>query len=72
MVAALDPLHLPPRPWHTVGLDLLSHLPPSVDFDSVLVVLDRLTRMANFFPYTNEIIAQEKSKSLFTRCVPFT
>jgi hypothetical protein len=48
MIAALDPLHLPLGPWHTFGLDLLSHLPQSVDFDSVLVVVDRLTRMAHF------------------------
>jgi hypothetical protein len=55
MVAALDLLHVPPRPWHIVGLDVLTHLYARTDFDSVLMVVDHLTRMAHFFPYTKEI-----------------
>jgi hypothetical protein len=47
---ALVPLHVPPRPWHTVGLDFLSHLLQNARFDNMLVVVDHLTRMAHFFP----------------------
>jgi hypothetical protein len=38
MTAALDPLLVPPRPWHTVGLDYLTHLHVSNGFDIMLFV----------------------------------
>jgi hypothetical protein len=47
MTDGLDSLLIPPRPWHTVGLDFLTHL--HVDSNIVLVVVDHLTRMAHFF-----------------------
>jgi hypothetical protein len=51
MAVALDLLDVPPRPWHTVGLaEFLTYLHVSASFDSVLVVVDHLTRMAQFFP----------------------
>jgi hypothetical protein len=43
----MDPLHVPPRPWHTFGLDFITHLLASEGFDSSLVVIDHLTRMAS-------------------------
>jgi hypothetical protein len=49
MAVALDPVHVPPRSWHTIGLDFLTHLPASVCFDIVLVIIDLLTQMAHFF-----------------------
>jgi hypothetical protein len=39
MAAALRPLHVPPRPWHTVGLDFLTHLHVSAGFNIVLVIV---------------------------------
>jgi hypothetical protein len=36
MAATLYSLHVPPKPWHTIGLDYLSHLHVSNGFDSVL------------------------------------
>jgi hypothetical protein len=54
MAATLYPLHVPPspRPWHTVGLDYLTHLLESNGFNNVLIVVDHLTRMAHFLPCT--------------------
>jgi hypothetical protein len=52
MAATLDPLHIPPRPWHTVGLDYLTHLHVSNGLDDVLIPVDHLTRMAHFLPCT--------------------
>jgi hypothetical protein len=48
MDATLYPLHVPPIPWHTVGLDYLTHLQVSHGFDRVLIVVDHLTRIAHF------------------------
>jgi hypothetical protein len=57
--ATLYPLHAPPRPWHTVGLEYLTHLLESNDFNSVRTVVDHLTRMARFMPCTKTVTAEE-------------
>jgi hypothetical protein len=56
MAATLSPLHVPPRPWHTVGLDYLTHLHVRNGFDCFLIEVDHQTRMAHFMPctYTEE------------------
>jgi hypothetical protein len=59
MAATLYPLHVPPRPWHTVGLDYLTHLLESNGFNNVVIVVDHLTRMAHFLPCTETVIAEE-------------
>jgi transposase InsO family protein len=59
MAATLYPLPVPPRPWHTVSLDYLTHLPESNGFNSVLIVVDHLTRMAHFLSCTESITAEE-------------
>jgi PII-like signaling protein len=66
MAAILYPLHVPPRPWHKVGLDYLTHLPKSNDFNIVLIVVDHLTRMAHFLPCTKTVTAEETA-TLFYR-----
>jgi hypothetical protein len=55
MVVTIYPLHVPPTPWHIVGIDDLTHLPVSNDFDSVLNGVDHMTRMAHFLPCTNSV-----------------
>jgi hypothetical protein len=61
MVATLYPWHVPPRPWHTLGLDYLTHLYVSNGFNNVLIVVDHLTRMAHFLPNTESVIAEENT-----------
>ena len=46
----LQPLSIPHRPWSLVSMDFISDLPPSNSFDSIFVVVDRLTKMAHFVP----------------------
>jgi hypothetical protein len=48
----LYPLPVPPGPWHVVGHDYLIHLRMSNGFDSVLIVVDRLTLVAHYLPCT--------------------
>jgi hypothetical protein len=48
-----------PKPWHTVSLDYLTHLLESNDFNSVLIVVDHLTRMAHFMPCAETVTAEE-------------
>jgi hypothetical protein len=56
---ALYPLLVPPGPWHTFGLDYLTHLPMSNGFHNVLIVVNNLTRMAHFLPCTGSMTAKE-------------
>jgi hypothetical protein len=63
MAATLYPLHVPPRPWNTIGLEYLTHLPRSNGFDSVLIVVDHMTRMAHFRPCI-ESVTTEKTATL--------
>ena len=46
----LQPLPIPNRPWSSVSMDFITDLPPSKSCDSILVVVDRLTKMAHFIP----------------------
>jgi hypothetical protein len=68
MAATLYPLLVPPRQWHTIGLDYLTHLTESNGFNSALIVVDHLTRMAHFLPCT-EIVNAEETATLFLQGV---
>jgi hypothetical protein len=59
MAATLYPLHAPPIPWHTFGLDYLTQLLESNGFNNVLIVVEHLTRMAHFLPCTKTVTAEE-------------
>ena len=46
----LKPLPIPPRPWHSISMDMITDLPLVDSMDSILVVVDRFTKMAHFLP----------------------
>ena len=51
----LNPLPVPTEPWHTVTMDFITDLPlsstyGSTTWDSILVVVDKLTKMAHYIP----------------------
>jgi hypothetical protein len=71
MAATLYPLPVPPISWHTVGLDYLTHLHESNGFNSVLIVVDHLTRMAHFLPCT-DCYCRRNCNFVFTGSLPFT
>ena len=55
----LSPLPIPTRPWSSVSLDWITDLPPSHYHDAILVVVDRLTKMALFVPTTKSMTAPD-------------
>eukprot|EP00736_Rhodelphis_marinus_P011688 Rmarinus@m.20211 len=48
----LQPLPIPRERWQSVSLDFITQLPPSgkLAFDTILVVVDRLSKRAHFLP----------------------
>lgn len=46
----LQPLPVPPRPWSSLSMDFIVKLPKSKGFDSIFVVVCRLTKQAHFIP----------------------
>jgi hypothetical protein len=58
----LQLLPIPERAWHTVSMDFIEGLPKSKSFDTILVVIDKLTKYAHFIPlsqpYTTMSVAQ--------------
>lgn len=54
----LKSLEIPQRRWESVSLDLITGLPLSNSFDGILVVVDRLTKMAHFVPCNSNLDSQ--------------
>ena len=59
----LQPLPVPPRPWHSISMDFITKLPASKDtrtdvtYDAILVIVDRLTKYGIFIPYQESTTA---------------
>lgn len=71
----LQPLPIPPFPWHTVSLDFVEGLPKSNGFDVILVVIDKLTKYAHFLllkhPFTVAQVAQVFLDGIYKmHCLP--
>ena len=64
----LQPLPIPPAPWSSVSMDFIVELPLSKGFDSILVCVDRLTKMAHFCPTTTHVSAEDTA-DLYLRYV---
>lgn len=62
----LQPLPIPNKPWSTVSMDFISGLPPSQRLDTVMVVVDRLTKYVHFIGLSHPYLAA-KVAALFAQ-----
>ena len=60
----LQPLPVPERPWSSISMDFITKLPISDGYDSVFVVVCRMTKQAHFIP-CRETMKAEEFASLF-------
>jgi hypothetical protein len=58
----LQPIPIPDRAWHTIHMDFIKGLPQSAQYNTILVVVDRLTKLAHCIalahPYTASMVAE--------------
>jgi hypothetical protein len=59
----LQPLQIPQWKWDEIGMDFIVGLPRTrIGYDSILVVVDRLTKAAHFIPvkttYNSAVLAE--------------
>jgi len=54
-------LQIPERPWSSISMDFITGLPISNGFNSILVVVDRFSKMSHFIPCCDTITAKELS-----------
>lgn len=67
----LQPLQIANRPWTSISMDFIEELPGSSSNNSILVVVDRFTKMARFIPTvitaTSKDLAILMVKHIFTK-----
>ena len=54
---SLKQLPIPKRPWNSISMDFIEKLPSFSGFDTILVIVDQLTKQAIFIPAHNTIIS---------------
>ncbi|SOV07855.1 uncharacterized protein UDID_19598 [Ustilago sp. UG-2017a] len=65
----LQPLATPDRPWGSISLGFIEGLPPSRDYDSILVIVDRLTKFAILAPTYKTVTAKQTAVLLYGHMV---
>ena len=66
----LQPLPIPDLPWESVSMDFVVALPKTEGgYDAVLVLVDRLTKMAHLAPTTSSCTAEQTAQLFFDNVV---
>ncbi|KAI7940067.1 hypothetical protein MJO28_013719 [Puccinia striiformis f. sp. tritici] len=65
-IGTLQPFPVPSRPWDVIGMDFITKLPKSKGHDSILVVIDHLSKASHFIPCKESMTSAELAK-LFRR-----
>ncbi|MBW0582484.1 hypothetical protein O181_122199, partial [Austropuccinia psidii MF-1] len=66
----LNPFSIPSGPWNSFSMDFITQLPQSNNFDLILVVVDRFSKMAIFIPAYGTITALDVAQILMAKSFP--
>ncbi|KAI2646332.1 Transposon Tf2-9 polyprotein [Labeo rohita] len=61
----LQPLPIPQRPWSHLSIDFVTDLPPSQEFTTILVIIDRFSKSCRLIPLKGLPTAMETVLALF-------
>jgi len=64
LVGKLIPNSIPERPWMHILIDFITKLLLAQGYNSILVVVDRLTKMVHFIPTTERMSTEELARLL--------
>jgi hypothetical protein len=71
----LQPLPIPNRPWADISMDFVTGLPESAvgknQYNSILVVVDRFSKMAHYFPTRDDIKAMDLAELFWNQIVRY-
>ena len=65
----LLPLSVASMPWTDISMDFIVKLPRSSHLDSILVVVDRFTKMAHFIPWKESLTSADLASLVFSHVV---
>jgi transposase InsO family protein len=68
-IGLLQPIPIPERPFDTVTMDFITELPESNGYDSILVIVDKLTKYVNLIPTTTRINEKGTAELFFDHIV---
>jgi len=58
LAGKLMPNYIPEKPWAYISADFITKLPLAQGYNSILVVVDRLTKMVHFIPTTEKTLVE--------------
>ena len=65
----LQPLPIPKGPWQSFSMDFIEGLPKSEGYSSILVVVDRFTKVSHFIPLKHPFTAAGVAKAFLQNVV---
>ena len=62
LVSKLMPNSIPEKPWTHISIDFITKLPLAQGYDSILVIVDQLTKIVHFILTTERMIAERLAR----------